>query len=334
MFIATYMSNKGLVFNSYTKTMVDREKARMLASGSIQLAISQLASVEAKQQAPSGAAREKKAEQPHDGKHLLKTILPQMNRLQKYELKQNIDGINATLGFMLMSEEGKININRFYDFDKHKFLGDEPGAKTDTQQEKNMRIFFQQLFAQIKDQTGADLFAEFEKFLKERKYPLNDVTELLTIKGFEIFKDTAFIDPLALPQKKPALYLTDIFTVFSSKQSIQPWLISNSLAALLKLQRDPEKIPPVDDLLKNFKDKNDWKTDWDKSLKNLYGIEFAAVPKYIQQFLNPVFDPRIFSVFAFATVGSATVRLFAILEREKQEKEAPPLIHIRSVYIV
>ena len=48
MFIATYVSNKGLIFSSFSKTMVDREKARQLAYGGIQLAISQLASVEKK----------------------------------------------------------------------------------------------------------------------------------------------------------------------------------------------------------------------------------------------------------------------------------------------
>ena len=334
MFLATYVSNKGLVFNSYTKTMVDREKARILAYGGIQLAISQLVTVPAKQEAPVSGPQEKKAEQPSDGKQLLKVILPQINRLQKYELKQNIEGINATVGFMLMSEEGKININRFYDFDKHKFLGDEQGAKAEAQPEKNMRTLFQQLFAQIKEQTNADLFAEFEKFLKERKYPLNDVTELLTVKGFDVFKDSAYVDPLATDQKKPKVYLTDIFTVSSSKQSIEPWLISNSLASLLKLQRDPAKVPPVDELLKSFKDKSDWKTDWDKSLKNWYGVEFAALPKFANQLLNPVFDPKMFSVFVFATVGTVTVRLIALLEREKQEKDAPAIVHIRSVYVI
>ena len=70
------------------------------------------------------------------------------------------------------SEEGKININRAYDFEKHAFIGE-------GQPNGDMKQVFQDLFELIKDTLNADLFADFERFLKERKYPLNDVTELL-----------------------------------------------------------------------------------------------------------------------------------------------------------
>ena len=283
--------------------------------------------------------KEKQPEQAGDGKQLLKALLPTIGRVQKFVLKQNIEGINGTVGFMIGSEEGKININRLYDFEKHKFVGEPvagptPAGKQEGKEDGDMKKMFQALFAQIKDQTNADLFAEFEKFLKERKYPLNDVTELLTIKGFEVFKDALFYDPTAPNQKKSKLFLTDIFTVSSSKQSIEPWLISNSLATVLKLQRDPEKTPPVDELLKNFKEKSDWKNDWNKSLKNLYGVEFAALPKFIQNLLNPIFDPKMFTVFSFGTVGNVTVRLIALLEREKTGKDGQVLMHIRNVYLI
>lgn len=342
MFIATYVSNKGIVFSSFSKTMVDREKARQLAYGGIQLAISQLATQEKKSEkpeptspVPSGNQDEKKSEQASEGKQLLKALLPNLGRLQKFNIKQNIEGITGTIGIMITSEEGKININRMYDFEKHKFVGEPvPGSKQEAKDDANMRKMLQELFAQIREQTGADLFAEFDKFLKERKYPINDVTELLTIKGFETFKNSTFYDPSMPDQKKSNLYLTDIFTVSSSKQSIEPWLISNSLASLLKLQRDHEKLPAVDELLKTFKDKSDWKNDWNKSLKNLYGVEFAGLPKYIAPLLNPAFDPKFFSVFSYATVGSVTVRVIALLEREKTGKDGQVEVKIRNVYIL
>lgn len=357
MFIATYVSNKGLIFSSFSKTMVDREKARQLAYGGIQLAISQLSvqekpekkeeehtgilpnekeSADAKSSG-GGKAKdgEKKAEQPSDGKQLLKVLLPNMGRLQKFNLKQNIDGITGALGIMITSEEGKININRMYDFEKHKFVGEPvPGSKQEAKDETNMKKMLQELFGQIREQMGADLFGEFEKFLKERKYPVNDVTELLTIKGFDAFKNNIFYDPTIADQKASKLYLTDIFTVSSSKQSIEPWLISNSLASLLKLQRNPEKAPATDELLKAFKEKSDWKNDWNKSLKNLYGVEFAGLPKFIVPLLNPVFDPKMFSVFSYATVGSVTVRLIALLEREKSGKDGQVEIKIRGIYLI
>lgn len=327
MFLATYVSNKGLIFSSFAKTMIDREKARQLAYGGIQLAISQLAVQEENEK------QEEKPEQSPNGKQLLKVILPNLGRLQKFNLKQNIEGVTGAIGIMITSEEGKININKMYDFEKHKFIGESmPGSKQEAKDDANMKKMLQELFTQIREQTGADLFAEFEKFLKERKYPINDVTELLAIKGFDVFKNNIYNDPSA-DQKKSNLYLADIFTISSSKQSIEPWLISESLGSLLKLQRNSEKIS-IDELLKTFKDKSDWKNDWNKSLKNVYGIEFAALPKYIVSLLNPAFNPKIFSVFSYATIGSVTVRLIALLEREEAGKNERAEVKIRNIYLL
>lgn len=340
MVIATYIANKGLVFSSFSRTMVDREKARQLALGGIQLAMSQLATVEKKPQAaaqPSVKADDKKPAQEPEGKQLLKILLPQLGRVQKFNLKPASDGISGTVGFMITSEEGKINLNRLYDFEKHKYSGQTSAPATpekkDAQEDTSMRKALQALFAQIKEQTGADLFAEFEKFMRERKYPINDVTELLAIPGFELFKNNIFFDPAAQEKKMP-LYLADIFTVNSSKQSIEPWLISHSLQQLLKFPRNEQKNSGVDEILKTFKDKNDWKNDWNKSLKNWYGIEFGALPSAIIPLLNPVFDPKMFSVVAFGTVGAVTVRLLALLEREKTGKDGQIEVKIRQMYVI
>ena len=87
---------------------------------------------------------------------------------------------------LVLGSEGKININRLYDFEKHHFLNE-------GQPQDDMKKMFQELFGLIKEQIQADFFTDFEKFLKERKYPLNDVTELLNIKGFDVFKNTCFL---------------------------------------------------------------------------------------------------------------------------------------------
>ena len=74
------------------------------------------------QPAVPGAQAGKQPEQSSEGKQLLKAILPVINRPQSFALKQAVDGINGTITIVLGSEEGKININKLYDFDKHKFL--------------------------------------------------------------------------------------------------------------------------------------------------------------------------------------------------------------------
>lgn len=334
MFLGAYVANKGLVFGAYSKTMINREKATQLAYGGIQLALSQIAGEPIKKEAeqpkkeePKGAAAGKTPEQQtSDGKQLLKTLLPVFNKQQSFILKQSIEGVNGTLMLLIGSEEGKININAMYDFDKHKFMG-EGNAQND------MKKVMQEVFNALKERTGADLFAEFEKFLKERKYPLNDVTELLNIKGFEQLRDSVFVDPaVQQAQNKATIILTDLFTVSSPRAQLEPWLLSDSLLALFNLKRDKEKS--VDDLLKNYKDRSDWKTDWAKILKPLYNIDYSALPKGIAGLLNPTFAPRMFSVLSVGTVGGVSVRLLAIVERIKSGTEGNVKMAIRKVTVL
>lgn len=332
MFLGAYVANKGLVFGAYSKTMINREKAMQLAQGGIQLAMSQIAGPpvkkeKPKEEPPKGAAAGKTPEQqPSDGKQLLKQILPVLGKPQTFTLKQSIEGVNGTLVLLIGSEEGKININAMYDFDKHTFVG-EGNAQND------MKKVMQEVFNALKERTGADLFAEFEKYLKERKYPLNDVTELLTIKGFDVFKDTVFPDPLAAQQaqnKKP-LILTDLFTVSSTRAQLEPWLLSDSVLALLNLKRDREKS--VDDLLKNYKDRSDWKNDWAKTLKSLYNIDYPALPKGLAGLLSPTFAPRMFSILSIGTVGGVQVRVLAIVERVRATEGVAKMV-IRKVTVI
>ena len=327
MFMSVYIFTKGFTFSRFGKTMVDREKARQLAYGGIELAKSLLATVEkqpANQEQQKKEAAAKTTAASSDGAQLLKAVLPNLNKLQKFTLKQQIEGINGTLSLAIGSEEGKININRLYDFEKHEFVGQ-------GQPNGDMRALFKELFALINEKVKVDLFPAFEKFLKERKYPLNDVTQLLTIPGFENFKYNLFYDPAG---KQDTIYLTDIFTLASSKKEIEPWLFSSSIKTLLQIKNQKEKIS-IDEVLKTFKEQNDWKNDWNKVMQPLYGIDYNSLPKGIAGLLNPAFGPKVFSVLSQATVSSVTVTVWAILEREKGSgKDAVPIVHVRKVYLL
>ena len=332
MFLGAYVANKGLVFGAYSKTMINRERAMQLAQGGIQLAMSQIAGEpvkkdQQKKETPPADPKDKSAQQPpaSDGKQLLKQLLPIFNKAQSFTLKSSVEGVNGVITLLIGSEEGKININAMYDFDKHKFVGE-------GNPQNDMKKVMQEVFNALKERTGADLFAEFEKFLKDRKYPINDITELLTIKGFDQFKDSVFYDPLIpQPQNKPGIVLTNLFTVSMPKAQVEPWLLSDSVLALLNLKRDKEKS--ADDLIKNYKDRSDWKNDWAKALKVLYNIDYTALPKGIASLLNPTFAPRFFNVYSVGTVGGVSVRLFAILERIKATEGVAQVI-IRKVTVL
>ena len=179
--ITTQMFNKGMVHSVYAKTVMDREKSKQLALGGIQVALSMLAldqtSTQLQQQQPS-----------QEDKLLVKKIVPSLNRWSAYDLKEEQEGIDGKLMVCISSEQGKININQMYDFKNKKFIGQD-------QPKSDMKKVMQSVFKAIKDEVGKDLFLPFEAFLKEFGRPLHDVTELLAIKEFAVFKDDIFYEP-------------------------------------------------------------------------------------------------------------------------------------------
>ncbi|HZW61488.1 MAG TPA: hypothetical protein VFF04_04660, partial [Candidatus Babeliales bacterium] len=224
--IITYVNNKVTAYSPFAQGFVEREKAHELALAGVQIAMSQLAGVP---QAATKSEGQKQDEATKDSIALLKTILPVKNQWQEFALTKARDGVTGTIQICLVSEDGKIDINELYDFEKQQFVQEE-GIDV----KKGLQV----LFATVeKASDGKDLFQAFEKFLKDRQYKLQDVTELLTIKEFEVFKRSVFYEPPGTvsseKQEKRPVYLTDIFTVWSGSMQLEPWLLSHSLGVLL-----------------------------------------------------------------------------------------------------
>ncbi len=318
--LVTYMFNRGTVFVPFMRTMVEREKANVLALGGLQLAMSQLATQVKLQETKDGKLQKISDEQI--AKELLQTILPSLNQWQSFDLKEEIDGIDATLKMCIMSEDGKLDINQLYDFQKKKFIGE-------GQPKGDMKKIAKQLFITIEKSTGGkSLFQGFEKFLKERQYNIQDATELLTIKEFDVFKNKVFYEPPSKGEakkdssKKRSLYLTDVFTVWSGKKTIQPWLFSDSMRGVLGIKKvesgdmkDRKNI--IKKWLKEFKLSWQWPDGWKKIFSPIYSKDFKSFAQGIDSVLSTKFEPQIFSVLSYATVGKVTQRLFAVIERKK-----------------
>lgn len=316
--IITYLFNRGTTNIVYMHAMIEREKAKMLALSGIQIAIAQLAQEIKIEQKKSAGTQGGNGAQPQSDdqlltKKLLERIVPTINRWQKFNLKESTDGIDGTIDICITCEQGKLDINQLFDFKKHEFRG---AAKP----------LLQQLFKQIKKQ---DSFAEFEKFLKDRQYRLDDATELLAIKGFEEYRSHIFYVPptdTEKDEKMRPLYLTDIFTVWSGKQTLDPWVFSDSLCALLGLKRvayndDAERKKIVAQDAKNFNGTAQWDKDWNKLLAPLCEKEFKDLPKGLDIILNTKFEPTVFSVLSYGKVGAIATRLVAIVESTKQFKD-------------
>jgi hypothetical protein len=327
IFIVTYMANQAITFSPYSSLSIDQQKAQLLAWGALEIGMSQLAGMSKDKE------NQKKAEETPQ-KKLLEIVLPILNRDQVVTLKEKIDGIDATLHWCVVCEEGKINLNALYDFEKKEFTT------------KEMQQMLKELFTRIEQiMGGKNLMQGFEKFIKERQYRINDVTELMNIKEFEVFKGAIFYDPAAqkeeVDKKKKSLYLTDLFTVWAPSEKIEPWLFSTSMQQILQLKgaaagNKEARMQVIPNVLKNFKPKASWQTDWNTLLKPWYGNEFTTLPAWFTHLLSTTFNPRYFSIVCSVTLGQITYKLLAIVEQLAQESEQKNSVEVvmRKLYLL
>lgn len=321
VFLVTYIAHKGSIFMPYAQIDIERKQAVMLAESGISIAMSQIVSPKVPKKVTPEDEKQKKPTKQELTQDMLKVILPTLNCWQEIKLTQQIEGIDATIAFCIMCEHGKVDLNAFYDFEKHQFIN------------QDAEKMFKDMFEEIKKIMGdKDLFAAFGQIMKEKKYRFNDPTELLA-PSFDLFKDAVFYEPPTKDGQKRPVYLTDLFTVWTGKRSVNPWLLSDSIAAVMGLKRAQvkdiaEKKNKVAQWLKQFKLKNQWQTDWNNVLKPLYGKEFNSIPKSLQPLVNDTFEARIFSILSYATVGRVTQRLLAIVERPEDNSH----ITIKKIY--
>lgn len=333
--LVTYMANNGRVFTPTAKTMIEREKARMLARSGIEIAMSQL-SLPDKGAAAKDQKDKKDANQEQE-KTIFSVVLPHINVWQKFKLVPAIEGIQGEIGVCVMSEEGKLNLNELFDSATGTLV---ESLKTNPAAEKCMQEIFERI---DKAMGGKDMLKAFLAFLKARKTKLDDVTELLMIKEFEVFKDHIFYDPPeenAPKDAKKHLYLTDLFTIWSGKKTLQPWLFSDAVCSILNLtqaqnNQAKERQKAVAEIMKAMPDALTFPDGWNKNLKLLYGKDFASLPKGIETLLNTKFETKVFSVLCYGKIGKTTQKLFAILERVKTstDKDKPSFnITLKKLY--
>jgi len=346
--VVTYLITRATSYVPLIDVIGKQEKARMLAFAGLQIAAAQLATPpkqkEGEQEKPKAvpsanpnlAAQKGAAD---DSRHLASIILPTLNRWQQFKLKESIEGIDGILNISVSCEDGKINLNQIYDFEKKEFRGEK-------QKDGGWRKILKDMCGRIEKQMGGkELFENVENYLKKRVYQLNDVTELLVVPGFIIFSDKIFYEPPSIDTNKGGnkearpLYLNDIFTLYTQKYTIDPWVFSDSLAGLLELKRAEsgdreQREKMVETVLKQFKKTANWKADWKQLLQPLYQKELQSLPSGIESVLGTTFDPRVFSIVVHATVDSVTQRLYAIVERIQQDGEgaAQTQVQIRKVY--
>lgn len=316
-----------MVGAGFTKTMVNREHARMLALGGINIAIAQLTyNKDKKNESEKNKDKDKATEKQSevnaeseldaDGKkitplqHFVFNLLSNLNRWQTFELDPKIDGIAGTVKICVTSEHGKININNAFDFKKQEF-------------KKEFISLLGGLEIPGKLKPG-EFFNKISEFLKKREKKLYDVSELLNVPGLEGFDADPFYDPPILLKKEgiqqnKSLALQDIFTIWTDDAKIDPLLLSDALCCILNIAR-----PRADDA-KKYKErykklamefKDDWGKDWDANWKRLEGV-YGPKPKLlsnIKDILVEKFNPKVYSVLSYGRVGQIEQRVLAVIK--------------------
>lgn len=310
-----------LIGSLFTKTMVDREHAEILALGGIQVAIASLSIPESddKKDDQQQQDPEKKADshQIKKNKKLLSKLLPHLNRWRTFQLKESIDGIDGEMKICITSEHGKININEAFDFKKQEF-------------KKEYQVLLKGLEIPGKMAAG-EMLKQITEFLKKRQRKLDDISELSLIPGFEQLN--MFYEPPVRGTKKKKseanseIMLQDIFTIWSCRDTIEPLLFSDALCAVFGIRRptasdSSEMKEAFKKVTQSFSVQ--WLSDWDKhwpSVEPLYGEK----PKFLKE-MQPVFSkefgPKVYSVLSCGKVGHVEQRVLALVRETAKKARA------------
>lgn len=338
--IVTKLFVQARTYTAFSMITTKREQARHLAQSGVALALAQLTLHDTKLK-PKDEKQDK--EKPNEkqavekqARQLLKTLLLVQNKWQTFVLTHDQDGIDAIIHICITCEDGKINLNKIWNFKTHAFSN----TLLKTQDPKKLFGMLGETAAPFTN--NKNMFEGVVDVLKKQPQPLFDITQLLTSTKLWDFKDHVFFEPpfeqpkeasksssefmpMVQDKVKDAIALTDLFTVWTDESTMYPLLLSTSMRLIFKLPahapNTKEFAQEVDTLVEKIPlDGVNWMQDWNTYAKPVLQKEFAVLPKEILPFLGSKFEPRIFSVLCYAEVGTVKQKLLAILERSRVEK--------------
>jgi len=304
----------GTHFNS---AMIDRERAEMLALGGINLAIAQLT---LKKPAEKGDPKkdkltpeEQKQKSKKEFSDFLKRLLPHINRWQVFPLTEDLDGMDGEIKLCISCENGKININDAFDFQKQEF-----------------KPLYKKLLTSLKlgkRKSSKRFIQEVTNFFKKRNKKLEDISQLQA--GSETSVDKLFYEPpLRTPKQKNAkpntgVALSDIFTTWTDTQGLEALFLSDALCALLRFRRPAaydvmRRKGKFETVIKNFDPNVDQnKPEYWKMVNPLYETKTGFKIENVKIF-SPKFEPTTYSVLSSGKVGNVEQTILAILEKVPQ----------------
>jgi hypothetical protein len=329
--LGTYLFNRSVTFPSYVKTNIRNEQAKQLTFSGIEWARALLSVSRLRQDSGGQAAKtsqnntENKTSKNAEAFDQINLLFPQINQWQHFDLREQNDGVDGTLGVCITNEEGKININSLFDFKNKKFT-----------QEKLVDL----LNLKLESFGIKDFKSHLEQFFKKRGSPLTIITELLEDDYFkDAFKDMIFYIPAEdASTSKKKIYLTDLFTTYTTPElKINPWFFSDSISQLFdltraSLQKMEDRKKHIESLKNEFKTQYNWQSDFKKFLQPMYE---KSLEQYIS-FLKTDVVFNYFSVLCKANFSGNTKKVYAILQKKEraQPDEIMYDVNIIQVYFL
>lgn len=302
--LLTHIINKTITFTHFAHIASDREQAKLLAESGIDIALAEFTLVST------------------DTKNIinnqLTAQLPFLNTWQSFTLTRDFDGIDGICKLYISCEEGKIDINSLYDFEKKRWRKEEPKispfAKPGSvppiyDAKKIITLLGEKLKSSFGGKNPVDIL---DHLFKSRKEPLEDLSLLLTAKDLPK-QPTIFPDP---SDSDKAIAISDIFTVFTNKKNIQPLMLSSGIIKALGF-KSPQRSKDVLGFIKKIKPTMQWESSWHDTLAPWYGIEYTVIPPEIQSLFASKFEGKTFSVVSYGIVGTFTQKLCVVLQQQE-----------------
>jgi len=312
--VTTYLLNRLFAGEQQTTFFEEREQAKMLALGGLELIKSRLEILETTQ--------DEKIR-----KEQLEWLLMNLNEWSELRFSQKVDGVEGTVQFFLSCEDGKINLNRFFDATKKNYLFNAPENKA----------FSLMMTKLISKQLALPLIEELEKALKKQKTRLDDLSELLVNPPFSD-KDVEYtlFPRFGDAQKTKTVCLGDLFTLFSEEiWRVNPLYISKGLQQLFGFKSFPqnkeEREKIIKGLVEKVQQKMNWPASWDTLLAPIYGKKFAQLDQQLMTLFGAVGGARTFSVVCYGKFGEQSQGVCALLQK-RLGKDKRAFYVIRRLY--
>jgi type II secretory pathway pseudopilin PulG len=307
----TSLLQRAVSYDRLHRVLLKQQQARMLALNGIEIARAQLSN-------PLTLEKEKN---PVD-----QNIVPflYVDQVQTFSLTTDKEGLNGEIKLFITSEEGKINLNKLYNFEEKKYLVDK-----DNDAQKNIAL----LNEPIHKNFGIENFDQILNQLLQKK-PLEDVTQLIN----KTFKGTLFKDLDAV--EKGQVALTDLFTLASPNNQLQPLYLSNSLSNILQLEKQElskEKRLEIVKKMGALKGQIQWQQQWKELLAPLYKKEYTGIPDVIKKSLASKIETTAFLVISYGKVdgGHSTQvvqKVCAYLEKVNIPETKTILYTVKRLY--